>query len=287
LLPSYVKSLVESKDPVDKIWEILLDIWKPVEDLKEYFRKESCESNFEFELNNVFFEIYRYLHDRISKASRRFQPPLIIVDGMSIREGNLLVRDLKSRGYKVLSYTYGFSALPSDTPSFRRIFHCSYIEVRSGEVPPIINPDVPVWISYPDEILHHAAGVVKPPEAYERTRNVVLRVLDRITESCILTITSDHGYIMVDTRWPMSPEAEKFLKSIFGGSRFLRLEEIEERMIKRLRKIPEEKSYVFMDNEYCYVKGRYFWHISGYRKVISHGGLSLMECIVPVITVEI
>lgn len=287
MISSYVKLLVESEDPIDTTWKIITKIWEPSDDLREYFRREVIASNFEYDLIRVFFEVYRYLYDRVRRVPRKFQPPLMIVDGMSVREGNLLIRDLERRGYKVLRYSYSFSALPSNTSTFRGLFTGRYIEIKHGEVPSHIDPTITIWISYPDEILHHAGKIVKPPEAYEKTRDAIFKALDSIVESCVLTITSDHGYIMVDEIWPISRDIMKFLKSIFGKSRFIKLEEIEKSKLKRLRNMPEEKSCVFMDDEYCYVKGRYFWPISGYRSVISHGGLSLMECMVPLIEVRI
>jgi len=291
VLPSHVKLLVESKDPVCEVWRILTEIWRPLDDLKEHFSKdrEKIASRFEYQLNRVFYEIYQHLHTSIHESTKRFKSPLLIVDGLSVREGGLLARDLELKGYKVLRYWYSFSALPSNTSSFRKVLKGRFREVKSGRVPSYIDFSVPVWISYPDEILHHAGRIISPYEAYERTRSVILKVLDRIVEkSCVVTITSDHGYVVRDVQpWPISKAVRTFLRSIFGGSRFVKVEDIDKNKLKHLKEIPEEDSYVFIDDEYCYVKGRYFWPIQGYRSNVDHGGLSLTECIVPLIEVEV
>lgn len=289
LRASHIKLLVEHEDPIEAVWKILSEeIWTPSDNLEDYFKKEEEASNFEYELSRIFFEIYDYLYKSISESSRDFKLPLIIMDGMSIREGNLLVRDLKSNGYNILKYSYTLSALPSITLSFREILpekYKKYIEVR-GEIPPHIDQGIPIWVSYPDQILHHAREVLKPHEAYEKTRNLILELLKQMEKGSVVTITSDHGYINAGAGWPVESEVENILNKIFKkgkGYRFVKLEEVTDRAeLERLSK------YVFVDEEkeYCYVKGRYIWFKLG-KDVITHGGLSLMENIVPYIEVEI
>jgi len=282
----HVKKLIESEDPIYQVWEMLInDIWKPEENIEEYFDREEEAKRFEKELNTIFFEIYRYLYENIHKASTKYNLPLIIVDGLSIREGNLLVRDLRSEGYKVTKYSYTFSALPSTTQSFRNIFNTKYVEIRSGKIPYEINFNVPIWISYPDQILHHAGEIIPPHEAYEKTKNLILEVLSKV-ESDEVTIISDHGYIMLNYVWPVAEKDRRFLRSVFGARRFIKNEEVEKGKIKKLMRIPEDKNYVFIDENYCYIKGRYFWPVGGYMSNIIHGGLSLMECIVPLIKIK-
>lgn len=278
--------LIEAEDPIFEVWNILKELWRSEGGLKEYFSLESQCSLFEQKLNKVFFEFYRYLYNAIKGSTLRFGLPLIIVDGMSLREGNLFLQDLRDKGYSVTSYGYSFSALPSTTSAFREKLNVEYVEIKSGRIPSEIDFKSPVWLSFPDEILHHAAALIPLDEAYEKTRKALFEVLDRM-EGGEVTIVSDHGYIVIDDVWPLSESDRRFLKSIFGAQRFSKNSEIEPNKLKSLRKIPEDKSYVFVDEQYSYVKGRYFWPISGYGRKIAHGGLSLMECIVPLIRVRV
>jgi hypothetical protein len=103
-----------------------------------------------------------------------------------------------------------------------------------------------------------------------------------------VTIASDHGYIMVNSVWALAGGDRKFLKEqVFGSSRYVKITEAEQKDLERLRRLPTDTSYVLIDDNYCYVRGRYFWPIEGYGKVVAHGGLSLMECIVPQIKVRV
>lgn len=281
-----VKKLIECEDPIHQVWEILVnDIWKPEENIEEYFDREEKAKRFEKELNTIFFEIYRYLYENIRKKSAEYNLPLIIVDGLSIREGNLLVRDLKSEGYKVTNYSYTFSALPSTTQSFRSFIDIRYMEIKNGKIPLDISFNDPIWISYPDQILHHAGKIIPPHEAYKKTRDLILEVLSKV-ESGEVTIISDHGYIMLNYIWPIADRDKRFLRFIFGARRFIKNEEVGKEKIKKLMRIPEDKNYVFINGSYCYIKGRYFWPVGGYTSSIIHGGLSLMECIVPLIKIK-
>lgn len=283
----YIKRLVEADDPIGEVWNILVELWDTRLPINEYFRQEDKVSEFERELSAIFFEIYDYLYNRMKSSPLRAEVPLIIVDGMSIREGNLLVRDLRDHGYEILEYSYGFSALPSTTGRFREVTGIKYVEVRSDRIPSSIDFSLPVWVSYPDEILHHAAKIIPPHEAYIRTRDLLLGIL-RMVDRADVTIASDHGYLMIDAVWPLASGDRKFLKEqVFGSSRFVKISDIEQRTLEKLRSIPRDVGYVFLDDEYCYVRGRYFWPIEGYGKVVAHGGLSLMECIVPRIRVRV
>jgi len=286
LREDHIRRLVEADNPVEETWKILVELWNTNYGADEYFKQEDIVCEFERELSTVFFEIYDYLYEYIMKSSLKLETPLIIVDGMSIREGNLLLKDLKENGYEVVEYGYGFSALPSTTERFREVMGIKYTEIKSGKVPSEMDFKLPVWVSYPDEILHHAARIIPPPEAYDKTKRLLLEIL-RMIKGAVVTIASDHGYIMINSVWPLAKGDRKFLKEqVFRSSRYVKIAEIEQKNLERLRRLPKEASYVLIDDNYCYVRGRYFWPIEGYGKVVAHGGLSLMECIVPQIKVR-
>jgi len=275
-----VKRFVECQDPVEEVWKILVEIWKPCSNPNAYFRQEEKASEVELKIHRIFFEIYDYIYNRIKAFSIPIERPLLIVDGLSIREGNLLVEDFQKNGYEVVEYGYTLSRLPSVTQRFRNFLNQKYIEIKSGKIPSEVDPSKPVWITFPDEILHHAE-FVQPPEAYERTKEVLFKVLDKLGQKDV-TIISDHGYIMTDYVWALESADRRLLKEkVFGAYRYTEIPAIDKNVLSKLKEIPKDVSYIYMDEEYCYVRGRFFWPISGYGKTVAHGGLSLMECIVP------
>jgi hypothetical protein len=286
MLKDYIKRLVECDDPIKEIWGFLVQLWSAEVDVSDYFEQEVKVSEFEWQLNRIFFEIYDYLQKQIENASFEFSIPLIIMDGMSIREANLLIKDLKEKGYNIVEYDHTLSALPSITESFRDKVKMEFTEIISGKIPPDLNFEKPIWVSYPDEILHHAARILPPPKAYEETKKVLLKILE-LAEKSEVTIISDHGYIMVDAVWPLTESDRKFLKEkVFGSNRYVKVTQVDKKAIERLNSLPRDFQYATISNGYYCIKGRYFWPISGYGKSISHGGLSLMECIVPKIRVR-
>jgi hypothetical protein len=283
----YVNVLIEAENPIDEVWKILTEIWKPEDNLTSYFKRERSASAFESWLNSVFYEVYDLIHRNARIIPHRLSLPIIVLDGMSVREGNLLVNDLESRGFKVLKYTYGFSSLPSVTESFRESLSLrEFVEIEHGKLPSDLDFRLPIWISFPDEILHHAGKLIPPDEAYERTRDILFRVLDKF-DGGIIRIASDHGYVLLDEVWRIGDADMRLLKSIYGSKRFVKRQDLSEDALAKLRVMPKDRGYVFMDDEYCYVKGRYFWPVSGYGHVAIHGGLSIMECLVPLIEVRV
>ena len=50
--------------------------------------------------------------------------------------------------------------------------------------------------------------------------------------------------------------------------------------------MPKPRTYALFDDEGCYVRGRYHWSVQGPASDVTHYGLSLMECLVPVMTIR-
>jgi hypothetical protein len=294
-----LRRLIEASEPVDVIWELLRGVWFPTDDVERYYREGEQRANgVERFIKDIFFEIYDLIYLKTKCARREFELPIILMDGLSIREGNLLVKVLEEKGYVVKCYSYGFSCLPSDTNTYSKIvFNASspsairgdfyYERIEHGKVPsnPLEEDRFLLWITYPDEILHHAGRIIPPQDAFEMTKKVLLQTLQKIHTDKVI-ITSDHGYIFVDTVWPLSKAGLTTLKSIFGSYRFAPLSGIDKEVLQALKDTPKDLSYIHIDEEYCYVKGRYSW-ASGRQSAVSHGGLSLMECIVPRIEVKL
>ena len=291
--------LIEKEDVIDVIWHLLNAIWKPENNITEYYRKgEESTNETERTLRDIFFEIYDLLYEKIHESRPDLKYPLIVMDGLSVREGNLIREILKQKGYAIVDYTYTFSFLPSVTEEFSRaVFNAPnpsaikgdfrYERVMYGRVPfnSLSEEKSVVWVNYPDYLLHHAGKIMSPEESFERTLDALLEVLKRF-ETERVTITSDHGYIFVDRVWHVSEVDARFLRSIFKGERFAFISDIEEGKVEKLKRIPKELSWVLKGDSYYVIKGRYAYPVGGSR-IVTHGGISLMECILPLIEVKL
>lgn len=293
-----ILDFIDSEDPIKVVWNVLNDIWQPRGNVGEYYKKsEEVANEIEREIKNVFYEIYDILHEQIINQHRKIELPAIVVDGMSVREGNLIREDLSKNGYAVKEYSYNFSFLPSVTNEFtKRVFNASsesaikgdfrYEQVLHGKIPfESLEDTFVVWISFPDEIAHHAGKILQPEEWYERTIKTLLEVLKKVKMEEV-SIISDHGYIFIDRMWALGKKDSSALRSIVGSKRFIPIKDVGKDEIEELKKIPEHLSYVKLDENYCYFKGRYGLPAGG-QSLVTHGGLSFMECLIPTFRVKL
>jgi len=308
----FYKNLIISEDPIRVIWEALNNIWETTNiDLKyviNYYKEREIFSNiFEDFIYHTYFEIYNILYNQIQEYNlsnflNKEYFSIIILDALSIREGNLLLTALKKNKYKINEYKYGFSTLPSDTIHFSRKslnkgspstikigqhkdFYYEYIKkgvIEFDNLNKERSEKLLLWVTYPDQLIHTSA--IPLHEAFFKTKDLLFDILERI-DSKEFIIMGDHGYISTQSIWQVGSKDKKFLKSIFKGERYKKNSELLKKQIEKINKMPPELAYVYIDDSYTYIKGRYFWSVPGHRSNISHGGLSFMECLVPIIKI--
>jgi len=298
----FLVELVETRNPIEVIWNKLNEIWKfgrvkklnNIEQL--YLEKEKKSCKFEEMLSRIFFEIYDELIENstrntfLKEISRKNDEAIIIMDGFSIREANLLFTQLKSKKYAIDDYFYSFSALPSTTEIARKVFYQDFFSVTRKEdverLPSL--PEKIIWCAMPDILLHSKQKgrieVLSLDDCLKKTFDTLFSIIDKIEVEEIL-ITSDHGYLYFPeygTWWDTTSGIEKVLRRIFGSERFREVSKLDEKMLKILEKLSKD-GYVTEIKDYVLVKGRWFWSAKGRFSPIFHGGLSFMECLIPVI----
>jgi len=304
------RDLITADDPLAVLFTALNQVWQAddVDDVNAFFIRCERETNrLERFVLDTFFDVYGLLLARIcqGRGQSRFEGttgPIIILDGCSIREANLLTGRLQEAGYQVAEYGYALSEVPSGTMAFNQsVFGtarvaslCQWrqykvISIESGQLPALfpVERDVLVWISYPDELLHKVRGeAVTPQEAFDKTAKVLLDTLDGL-EADESLVTSDHGYLYVEnaTLFWSAGQDTKVLRQLFGGQRTVPVGEVGPEFDK-LRQVPRSRTYALFDDEGCYVRGRYHWSVQGPASDIAHGGISLMECLVPVMRIR-
>jgi hypothetical protein len=304
------RDLIMAEDPLAVLFAALNQIWQAddIDDINAFFAQRERETNrLERFVLETFFDVYDLLlaRARQERGQPRFKEatgPIIILDGCSIREANLLSGRLRKAGYHVIDYSYALSEIPSDTMTFNRnafgtariagLRHWrqyQVVNIESGQLPAIFptGPEVLVWISYPDELLHKVRGeALTPQEACDKTANVLLATLDDL-EADEFLLTSDHGYLYVEnaTLFWSTGRDEKVLRQLFGGRRAVPAGDVGPQFA-RLRQVPKSRTYALFDDEGCYLRGRYHWGVQGPASDITHGGLSLMECLAPVMRIR-
>lgn len=285
-LSDLIDQLVCSEDPVPVVWNYLGDLWRPGEELgEEYFKQgEQRTMYLEQVLGSAYPELYREIlpdrcqHDNLDV--RATDVPVIWMDALSLREALLLCRDLEAE----CDLSFAYSCLPSETIFYKKKIFYPW-EAKKREIKDVNNLSLDgdergVWCPIPDTELESIKGRVKvrtQTDIYRKTLDVVLDTCTALAGNEFI-ITSDHGYISTETHFlSVSGHWKGALKNIFGASRYA---EIETRAGNLL-----ETDYVVEHNGYYLVANRYAWATRGKYKVMLHGGISLLECLVPVLRV--
>ena len=300
--PADLELFFEGKS-FDAVFQMLRRIWNPEgKSIQEYYREGEIETN---KLEETLLELYPDLYGEIIKACkkekvaeeirRRDKYCLVLMDSLSIREAMLLENDLKEL-YEI-NAGYSFSALPSDTDPFKhKVFGRINIaqwessdfkfihDLTSVSVLPE-SDTLTIWTQLPDDKLHHTrAGHAEPwaiEDVYADTRRLLVEILQTCRHDEVV-VTSDHGYVDLTAgcTFPLSDKWKKMLANQFK-ERWRKKENNWE-----LEQLYEQKIIRYA-GEYYVIQGRYS-HITGRGKVNTrkHGGLSIMECMTPVLNVR-
>jgi hypothetical protein len=291
----FIKQLIKEDNPVPIVGEKLLGLWlnlaQKKNNLSDYYYKgeEEAKSFEEFFLKS-YSEFYSYLAKACIKEETVFQKfsdcCFIVMDGLSFREGALLYKSLQENGLDV-AYGFNYSSIPSDTEMFREKIEISinkFFQINNPNDIRLSGNEKYIWSVFPDVMLDKIrtghAVIYSLEEMYEIVEKIVLEIIPQIKSNKII-ITSDHGYIRTEAGYvfSVSDRAKKKFQSIFGSKRYVKMNGIE---VKDLI----DAGYVEEFNGYYIAKSRYLWPVPGRYSIYIHGGLSLMECFVPVLEVS-
>lgn len=311
-LNSLAAQLLTQDDPVELLFHALNDIWTPSDsgDVDAFYVQQERETNsLEEFIGDTYFELYDALLERARSQNRAAEfgsqeASIVVLDGLSLREANWLMPRLKEKGYGTAQYSYAYSGVPSTTQAFfRDVFGVAgagampkkwqgfrFRSIRAGDVPAFLDgPKALVWLSFPDELLHPMRGKgVTPSFALQRTEEALLKIL-RLLETPEVVLTSDHGYVYARSAalfWHAPVSNRKVLLKVFGAQRGVTFDSPNAGEFEVLRALPRDQTYVLFDDKGCYVRGRYYWSAPGKQSDTAHGGVSLMECLVPVLRIR-
>lgn len=281
-----LKELIETDDPLRTIWEYLVELWASIEDRDHYFQEGERRTMYlERVLNSAYPEVYTRLLPACC-TNRLIDPAqldtrLVWMDGLSLREAVLLRREIPN----VTEFSYSFSPLPSETNPYReKVF--SLIPGKRREIKDVTKilldgDEDAVRCPLPDSELENIVGLVSARtllDIYEDTKKALLTLLDELGSASVV-VTSDHGYIDTHTHfWDVGRRTAESLKAVFDGGRSARRESVAPDLVQR--------GYIIPYGEYYLVRGRYAWPSKGKYKVMLHGGVSLLECLVPFMRIE-
>lgn len=284
--------IVEDEDPVPAVWDALCDIWFPsAENIQNHYHRETEVRNYEQLLYDTYTEFFiDILPNRCVNEASLAVPNdgvLIIMDGMSIREAPLFMDFLDDAGYET-ELGYAFSSVPSETEPFRE--RVGYDEMKREYKTCLVRKQDPrldgderiIWCRFPDalteKIQEGKTKLSSVEEAYKKTETTLQSIIDQLAPDRAV-IRSDHGYVRLDSGHTFEDSAryKDQLRQIFS-SRYVSVGEADG------ADLVAENVIVETDGYYLPV-GRYTWPTRGKYGTFDHGGMSLLECITPRISV--
>jgi hypothetical protein len=239
---------------------------------------------------------------------------VLILDSLSVREIAPLLEQIKSVGCEVVSVEYASSELPSETELYANALglpgrfslknkpipsgfklKCEDTFVDTFKKIPFAESDTKIpnsknvflWHGWPDDTLHDLA---KTEDAYNRFINHVQEsfnsdgfrgLVKKLAHGRELLITSDHGYCNTSGFPPAHSEQHKELK-VLGHTRAKMINEGDRSAGRTIPPVTLDLKATSTSEYYKLAIGRSRPSDKGFP-ALTHGGLSLMECVVPLI----
>jgi hypothetical protein len=240
-----------------------------------------------------------------SQASGR---AVLILDGLSLREVPWILQGAAARGYVVRSARVTGSELPSDTNSFARALgfpqrsalendqagsghklagaRTDSVQIPFKDCVRLIGPE-PRWVlwhHWPDVRLHalseagQGLNVLTNEVQAQLTSDDFWSLVERLTTGRTLIITADHGYgasgLFSDSR----DEQADYLRQVFKSGRFVSGSNSVGPWVP-----PVSMTISSHHGTHQYALGRRKWKSPGGYPTLVHGGLSVLEMVVPFI----
>ena len=232
---------------------------------------------------------------------------ILILDGLSLRESPWLLAQAEQRGFRILTSECRASELPAETTAFAKalgfgqrsflsnngasdahpfenaVTDCSDLPWRDCIDAVSAKPNVVFWHHWPDNRLHNnsipGAGLPKHLREVRAglTSDDFWAFVTRLATGRQLVITSDHGYAACG-QFPDITDTHQaaYAKSLFRSQRYSTDITTVSPWIPPLDVLLTTSNGVNR-----YVLGRRKWKMPSGYPTLQHGGLSLLEVLVP------
>ena len=314
----FITELIEDQDPLAAVWRQMERVYTQTSEVAADLRglmddRESALNDLERGVYCGFFEAYDLLLERASAQDESYVlslfdkcPFVIIADSLSVREAVLLenlwereVWSVKREGFAVAPFppmTESLSSLLLGVPgpaSGRDRPQFTYHYVAGPEHIPAMprSGSLLVWMRLPDTALEEVtmAQTHTVASAFQNTIRTLAAVLESSGRDEAL-ITSDHGYLYAreaNQYWPMPRRVEEIARSTFPrASRVRPLADERARGLRDHESPAVEQHFFAFGERHAAIRGRYWWgSASPNDRCTAHGGLSFVECLVPVLRI--
>lgn len=283
----------------------------------ETVKRDRAVSDLDLLLSGSVWSLWNVFEEVVPQTSQTLQKfwsqnndgkAILILDGLSLREWPWFLSEAEKRGYQVRDSRITGSELPGDTTSFAKALgfgQRSKLENNQGKSPhfpnaytesanaawqdciPLIRnqPHLIFWHHWPDQRLHDLSEPGQGLAHLAReTRDQICSddfwgFIEVLTQGRRLVITSDHGYAATGLYSDVHHKKTiEYLKKHFKSQRYRSTSEDEQ---PQWYPPPLEFALNTRHGRYSFVLGRRKWKVSGGFPTLSHGGLSLLDVMVP------
>jgi hypothetical protein len=313
----FVQWLLTAADPLGVIWEEVLALWQTealLADLVAFYnRQEETFSRLEELLYHGYFEIYDLLLERAGQQDGGYvrerlhgDAVVIVADSFSVREPGLLSLWLGERGWEARVEGFAVAPFPTTTESLakkllgtnpaggRDSAAFAYRYVTGPEQIPTLPTGRPtlVWLRLPDTGLEKitVAQATTVADVFDGMVQTLERLLEATGDRQVF-VTSDHGYLYALSSahyWSLPTEVEQAVRKVFPReSRAQPRAKEETRDLRHYESRTSESRFFAFSRNHVGLRGRYWWASSesANDRCTAHGGLSLAEALVPILTV--
>ncbi len=230
---------------------------------------------------------------------------VLLLDALSLRELPLIIQAADSRGIKPTVLGVTAAPIPADTDHFARelgvparnalgnnkapgtfifasgdtftdVTNLPFADVATS-IPPSRNTWL--WHTWLDDRLHECSGQNHGPATLQHDAADKLAsddfwmLVDGLRQGRSVILTGDHGYAV--SKLFADEQTDAQLKETFGAKRYARDEGT-----WQPRHLPP---LVHRENGYLIVMGQRRWNVAGGFPKLCHGGMTLLETVVPYI----
>jgi len=293
-------ALLNEENVLDGVFECFRRIWGDPEALSDRHLTESEYQTrlFERELAILHPPLYDELIEQMGgHPLTKLQSGCgVIMDALSLREGFRLEEELSEDHKWEVSLSWApIERLPSET----QFICCKWFDAQSPsavsqddfrfigdmDIPQLPSTDPAyIWTRHPDQRLEGALkgnySTEEVEDVYEDTRSLLETIIHESVHTEFL-VTSDHGYVnhLGNSPYSLTDEEEEAVSTKFSG----RFREVANGSAYQLL---ERANVIKREGGHYMIRGHHSWTKRGATKKIMHGGLSLLECMTPVLRID-
>lgn len=304
-----------------ELWDIFSAPLTAENAVHEVVERERRAAQLELLLSGSAWELWHGFENAVPRTSQAIiefwqsqtaGKAVLILDALSLREAPWLLQEAKRRGYTIHSASACGSELPSDTVSFAKALGFGQrsslenngaskkhklpgarTESLSAQWDYCLDwiaaaPAIVLWHHWPDSRIHDLA---EPGDGFQKliaeaaqqlTSDSFWKMVDRMATGRRLVITCDHGYAASGLFDDVGDkEQANWLRTNFSSGRFAQGTAPVQHWLP-----PISMGFSTAHGAHTFVLGRRKWRSPGGYPTLTHGGLSLLEAVVPFIEIS-